>query len=374
MIVDVERVGHLGVCIAHADDGRAVLVRHTLPGERVRVVVTEERSGYLRADAVEVLRPSPHRVERRCPWSGPGRCGGCDWQHVSLEEQRRLKATVVAEQLSHLGGVPAEVLAGFTVETVPGDHDGLAWRTRVRLAVDRRGVAGLRRHRSRSIERIGDCPIADPALDVPAAVARRWRPGSEVELPPGPTVHRAAGRDWQVPEGGFWQVHPGAADRFVAVVDELLAPAVGERLVDLYAGVGLFAGALVARRSLGESVAVEGVEVAAEAAVANLAGLPVEVVTADVDEWVAAGGPATARPDLVVLDPPRRGAGPDVVAGIVVAAPRAVAYVACDPSALGRDCAHFRAAGWQLTAVRGLDAFPMTAHVETIARFEPGPR
>ena len=105
MILDVERVAHGGVCVAHADDGRVVLVRHTLPGEQVRVQVTEERRSYLRADAVEVLRASPARVAPPCPWAGPGRCGGCDWQHVDLAEQRRLKAAVISEQLIRLAGI-----------------------------------------------------------------------------------------------------------------------------------------------------------------------------------------------------------------------------------------------------------------------------
>src|SRR5512142_1484001 len=115
MNLDIERVAHGGVCVAHAPDGRVVFVRHTLPGERVRVAITEERRSYLRADAVEVLTPAAARVTPPCSWAGPGRCGGCDWQHVSLEEQRRLKAAVVREQLRLLAGVERDV----TVEPVP---------------------------------------------------------------------------------------------------------------------------------------------------------------------------------------------------------------------------------------------------------------
>ena len=109
MILEIERVAHGGVCVGHAEDGRVVFVRHTLPGERVRARVTEERRSYLRADAVEVLRASSARVTPPCPWAGPGRCGGCDWQHVDLDEQRRLKAAVVAEQLERLAGISRDV-------------------------------------------------------------------------------------------------------------------------------------------------------------------------------------------------------------------------------------------------------------------------
>jgi tRNA/tmRNA/rRNA uracil-C5-methylase (TrmA/RlmC/RlmD family) len=387
VIVEIERVGHLGVCIGRAEDGRAVLVRHTLPGERVRVRVTEEKSSYLRADAVEILRASPERVEPRCPWSGPGRCGGCDWQHVDLAEQRRLKAGVLAEQLRHLGGISGPTVDELVVEPIPGDAAGLGWRTRMRLAVDRHGVAGLRRHRSRTIQPIGDCPIAHPGLDVAAVVSRRWPPHRDVDLGldaaagpsqpvigDRPTRQSAGGRMWEVPAGGFWQVHPGAADAFVTAVATMLDPLPGEQLVDLYAGVGVFAGSLVAAHGLGSSVAVEGSVAAAESARANLAGLPVDVVTAEVGEWLASGAIADAGPQLVVLDPPRRGAGAAVIEAISTAGSRAIGYVACDPAALARDTAHLHRRGWRLTGLRAFDAFPMTAHVEAIARFEPEAR
>src|SRR5918994_782425 len=97
----VARGGH---CVPR-HEGRVVFVRHALPGERVVVRVTEDRQpGYCRADAVEVLEAAADRVPRPCPYSGPGRCGGCDWQHVAPEGQRRLKAAVVREQLTRLGG------------------------------------------------------------------------------------------------------------------------------------------------------------------------------------------------------------------------------------------------------------------------------
>ncbi len=396
--LEVGPVGHLGVCVGHADDGRTVLVRHALPGERVRAVVTEARTSYLRADAVEILRPSAHRVPPPCPWAGPGRCGGCDWQHVALPEQRRLKALVVAEQLTRLGGVDPALVADLVVEPVAssGPDDGLGWRTRLRFAVDRRGRAGLRRHRSHSIEPIGDCLIAHPALEVPSVVGRRWPPRVELEAaltrtpsgfarvgPEDATVQVAVGREWRVPPGGFWQVHPGAADALVSAVRAMLSPVAGERLVDLYAGVGLFAGALVSADRLAAAVAVESDPDACRAARHNLADLPVDVVTAATEDWVVGGAGvmgetgsgesnlAAARPELIVLDPPRRGAGPGVVAAITATSARGVAYVACDPSALGRDTAHFRSHGWVLRQVRAFDAFPMTAHVETIGLFQP---
>jgi tRNA/tmRNA/rRNA uracil-C5-methylase (TrmA/RlmC/RlmD family) len=373
VIVEVERVAHGGICVAHAPDGRVVFVRHTLPGEQVRVEVTEERPSFIRADAVEVLRPAAARVTPPCPWSGPGRCGGCDWQHVSLEEQRRLKATVVAEQLQRLAGVERAVV----VEPVAGDSDGLHWRTRMRLATDEHGRAGLRRHRSHVVVPIDDCLIAAPAADVPALVERTWPPDDEVAVDVSSTgeralsigrhdehvTERAAGREWAVPVGGFWQVHPGAADVLAATVVELGQPAAGERWLDLYAGVGLFAGVLADHGCT--VVAVESDRRAARAARTNVA--EATVVTERVDRWVArpAGGPV----DGVVLDPPRKGAGAAVVRGIAARGPRVIVYVACDPAALARDVATLADAGYRMTDLRAFDLFPMTAHVESVALF-----
>src|SRR3954449_10754164 len=144
--VTVGPVAHGGHCVAR-HEGRVVFVRHTLPGERVVVRVTEDRHpGFCRADAVEVLEASPDRVERPCPYSGPGLCGGCDWQHVAPAAQRELKAAVIREQLARLAGLPD---VDLTVEELPGGP--LRWRSRARFAVDRSVAAGLRRHRSHDV-------------------------------------------------------------------------------------------------------------------------------------------------------------------------------------------------------------------------------
>ncbi|MGN6474993.1 MAG: class I SAM-dependent RNA methyltransferase, partial [Mycobacteriales bacterium] len=336
--LQVGAVGHGGICAAHAPDGRVVLVRHALPGERVRVIVTEEKKSFIRADAVEILEPSTHRVPAPCPFAGPGRCGGCDWQHVELAEQRRLKAEVVETALRRIAGLERVV----TVAAVPGDQDGLRWRTRMRLAVGPDGVAGLHRHRSEVIEPITDCLIAHPSLPVVSVLAERWPDVEAVDLQ-ATDIATAAGRSWRIPEGGFWQVHPGAPDALVEAVLAGVEPGPGEVCLDLYAGVGLFAGAIAPMVPDGEVVAVESHPEAAAAAVDNLSDLPNVTVVADrVARWLRR---THADADIVVLDPPRKGAGVEVVADIVARRPRRVAYVACEPAALARDLAAFASHG-----------------------------
>ncbi|TFV85899.1 class I SAM-dependent RNA methyltransferase [Blastococcus sp. CT_GayMR20] len=400
--VAVGPVAHGGHCVAR-HEGRVVFVRHTLPGERVVVRVTEDRHpGFCRADAIEVLEASADRVERPCPYSGPGRCGGCDWQHADPAAQRALKAAVVREQLSRLAGLDVDV----TVEELPGGP--LRWRSRARFAVDRSGAAGLRRHRSHDVVVLDDCPISVEAA-AQAVLSRRWpgagavdvsvdstgavtttrldrrgqptssrvvRPGGDLpEEPSTRAERRAGGRDWEVEGTGFWQVHPAAADALVAAVAGFAEVRPGETVLDLYAGVGLFGGALApAVGADGRVVCVESDEAACAAADANLAGLPqAEVWQGDVDADALAEllGELAGGPDVVVLDPPRAGAGRAVSRLLAGTGARAVVYVACDPASLARDVAAFAEGGYRLAAVRGFDAFPMTAHVECVALLEP---
>jgi tRNA/tmRNA/rRNA uracil-C5-methylase (TrmA/RlmC/RlmD family) len=370
--VTVGPVAHGGHCVAR-HEGRVVFVRHALPGERVIASVTEDRGGsFCRADAVEVLTPSPDRVEPSCPVAVPGGCGGCDWQHASWDAQRALKATVVAEQLSRLAGVTMPV----EVEALPGGP--LRWRTRVRMTVDPAGRPGFLAHRSHRVIPVSDCPISAPGT-VDEVVTRTWEPGTSLTIAVDATAHthvgssevaveRAVRREWRV--SGFWQAHPDAADVYAEVVESWTGLRPGESAWDLYAGVGLFAAVLASQ--VGESgsvMAVESYRPAAVEAADNLADLPqVRVFAGRVEAVLRAGeGP---DPTVVVLDPPRRGAGREVVDAIVARGTARVVYVACDPAALARDVATFQGHGYTLTRLRAFDAFPMTHHVECVALLE----
>jgi tRNA/tmRNA/rRNA uracil-C5-methylase (TrmA/RlmC/RlmD family) len=401
--VTVGPVAHGGHCVAR-HQGRVVFVRHALPGERVVARVTEDRhAGYCRADAIEVLSAHPERVPRPCPYSGPGRCGGCDWQHASVAQQRLLKAAVVREQLARLAGVPD---VGVVVEELPGGP--LRWRSRARFAVDRSGAAGLRRYRSHDVVVLDDCPITDQRA-AHAVLDRRWpgagavdvsidsagvltttrldrrghpqttrvfRRGSDVPEPVAGRAGRSAGgRDWEVEGTGFWQVHPAAADALVDAVRGFARVRPGETVLDLYAGAGLFGGALAPSVGPdGRVVCVEADPAGCAAAADNLADLPqAEVWEGVVDAEGLAGllEELGASPDVVVLDPPRAGAGAAVSRLLAGTGARAVVYVACDPASLGRDVGAFAGSGYRLSALRAFDAFPMTAHVECVALLTP---
>lgn len=376
--VEIGPVAHGGHFVAR-HGGRVIFVRHTLPGEIVTVRLTDvSHARFWRGDAVEVLRASPDRVPAPCPVAL--RCGGCDFQHVRLAAQRRLKADVVAEQLARLAGLHPEVL----VEEVPGaPATGLGWRTRMRYLVDR-GHAGLRAHRSNDFVELPPqgCPIADPRgprgaeLDDFAARADDellvTTAGSGVSVMSGgqllsgsQIVRESVGaRAFRVRADGFWQVHPGAATTLGAAVMEALQPRPGETALDLYCGVGVFAASLC-----DAGCRVTGVEVDGPALRLARTNVPeARFVAGKVERSFRA---LPRHSELVVLDPPRTGAGRQVVAGIVALSPRRIGYVACDPAALARDLASFGARGYRLTALRAFDLFPMTHHVECLAVLEP---
>jgi tRNA/tmRNA/rRNA uracil-C5-methylase (TrmA/RlmC/RlmD family) len=380
--VEVGPVAHGGHCVAR-HEGRVVFVRHALPGETVRVVVTEDGGGsFCRGDAVGVLVASPHRVTPDCAWAGPGGCGGCDWQHATPAAQRELKATVVAEQLFRLAGIERAV----TVEELPGGP--LGWRTRMRMAVTDDGRPGLRVHRSHEVLPVGDCPISAPGALGPV-LEREWTPTAEVEvvrdatgevhaaelfegarhpeLGSGVAHERAAGREWDLPAEAFWQVHPYAADAVVGAVLEGvgdLAP--GATAWDLYGGAGLIAAPLAERVGPdGRVVLVESDPAATAAAGECLADLPaVQVVRGRVEKTL---GGLVGPPSVIVADPPRKGLGRRLAAELARCGAERIVLVACDPAALARDLAALAEHGYGLAALRAFDAFPMTHHVECVA-------
>ncbi len=391
LIVDVGPVAHGGHCVARLD-GQVVFVRHALPGERVRIEITDSSKTFLRADAVEIIEAAPGRVTPPCAYAG--RCGGCDFQHVDPAVQRALLGDVVREQLQRLAGIE---WAGEVEAVMPSD---LGWRTRVTFAVDDEGRPGLRRHRSHEIIPVDQCVIAHPHL--PQVLGLEWDAESVEAIASstgeqmlvtdasisdavesavdgvvavdgttrggrGALTERVLDKDFKVSGSGFWQVHPAAAS---TLVDAVMAGAMaqeGEIVADLYAGVGLFTAFLAdAVGETGTVISVESDRQAAKDARRNLHGSPQVKLVGETTERALREGLVGVHADVVVLDPPRTGAK-NVVPAIVELSPRRVVYVACDPAALARDLATFATLGYRLDGLRAFALFPMTHHVECVA-------
>ncbi len=409
------------VFVPDAIPGERVRVRLTRAGDR----------SFWRGDVLEVLDASPHRrphVWRQADVDVPPelRPGGADFGHIDLAHQRTLKLRVLTDALRRFGGIAApavSITAACDSDSDPDETpDGTRWRTRVSLHVDADGRVGPYAARSHRVIPVDELPLAtreiehaalriprgepgridlvQPAdgrvrvLPYPARQARRGRRHEQRHAGRGPAsevvVERVRGRAFRVDAGGFWQVHRLAAHALTDLVAARLrglqpgGPLIRPtswidpeaRHLDLYGGVGLFAATLGELGGPGTRVtSVESDARATAHARENLADwLRAGAETARADGFLArldAQASAAERERLargvVVLDPPRSGAGREVVEGISALRPSAVVYVACDPVALARDLATFRAVGYDAASVDAIDLFPNSHHLEAVA-------
>lgn len=372
-----------GSCVAR-HDGRVVFVRYALPGETVRVRVTSQRGSYWHAEAVEVLEASPDRVSSLCPIAGPDGAGCCDLAFADPAAVRTIKGQVVANQLERLGDHrwegPAEPV---------GAGGALGWRTRVRLAVGPDGSAGFHRYHSDEVVtdlRCGQLPAAMPA----GLEGRRWRPGDQVHVAldddgqrhvvstrkgrrgvtvteGGPDcVQRVGGREWRVPVTGFWQSHRDAPRVYSDLVAQWTHGLDGGRAWDLYGGAGLFASVLAdAVGEPGLVLTVDTSRPAADAARSALADLSqVHVVSDSVRRFLSTRNDGA---DIAVLDPPRSGAGREVIELLAGTGVPRVIHIGCEAAAFARDIGLYQRNGYRVETIRVFDAFPLTHHVECVA-------
>ena len=403
--VDVTNIAHGGVGVAR-HDGRVVFVADAIPGERVVARVTEDsKKSFWRAETVSVVTASEFRQPH--VWTAASidrdpaeRAGGAEFGHIRLEHQRELKRQVLAESLQRMAKVTSDV----QVEPLPGDDErgGTGWRTRVRLHVDDSGRAGPFAARSHRVIPVTELPLATDELSAAAPLDQDFTGSDHVDvLAPSTggvrliiggknaqkrtTITEIVGeREFRLADSGFWQVHRSAAQALTKAVQDAVDPArfdPAAHNLDLYGGVGLFAAAVADR--FGPTTKITTVEsdaIATDYAADNLAEwIGARSETARVERWVrdlAASASASERSRLaratIVLDPPRSGAGRDVVASIAALAPAQVVYVACDPVAFARDVEFFAGHGYTLTALRAFDLFPNTHHVEAVGTLSRG--
>lgn len=376
--VNITAVAAGGDGIARDDEGRVVFVEGGLPGERVRARVTTAKKDFAKAVFVELLGdPSPDRV------APTHECGSCTWQYVSRDGQRRLKVDVVRDALrriAHLEDVQPTV-------RVP---DGSPLRTTARLGVDAEGRAGYRRRGTHEVV-VGPCPALHP-LVAELVADRRYPPrAGEVLLrasvateeqvvvvaperrlrhAAGPAMtEEVAGRRFLVSAASFFQPGPAVADALVEAVDAAIGEAVGRsgHVVDAYAGVGLFASTIGHRRSAAVT-AIEQSPAAVADARFNLGDFRrATVVEGEVGRWRP---PAETTVDVVVADPARPGLGRPGVAALTATEAARIVLVSCDPASMARDTSLLRDAGYRLSSVEVVDAFPDTFHIEAVGCFD----
>lgn len=374
-----------GSCVAR-HDGRVVFVRYALPGETVRARVTDERGSYWHADAVEVLEPSGDRIESLCPIAGYDGAGCCDQAFVAPAALRRIKGEVVANQLQRLGGYDWQGVA----EPV-GDGAPTGWRARVRLEVGPDGRAGI--HRYRSSELVTDlrcAQLADGLLE--ELPEDGFRPGDQVHVVRDDdgarhvvcagqrrktrvlegeyeAVQRVGERSWRIPLTAFWQAHRAAPAVYSELVGLWAAPVPGSTAWDLYGGAGLFAAVLAdGVGPEGRVLSIDTSRAGVRAGRAALADLPqIRLVTDSVRRALSEGGAAAGGADVAVLDPPRTGAGREVIDLLAAAGVPRVIHIGCEAASFARDVGLYRERGYAVEQLRVYDAFPLTHHVECFA-------
>ncbi len=372
----IEKVAHGGHFIAR-HEGAVFFIRHGIPGETVIVEVTSTGKSFNRGDVVEVIQPSVDRVKAPCNYAHRLGCGGCDFQHISISRQRDLKGEVITEQFARIAKMELKV----AVEEVA---EPLHWRTRAILNIDGSGKAGFFGSRSHNSIQIDDCLTCVPELQLSEITSRTWQPNTKLEIStnnsgnriienegiiegPKTLVEVVGANSFQVSHSSFWQSHKLAPAVLTEAVMQFAELQSGDQVLDLYGGVGLFtAAALTAVGATGRVDLVEASSSAIGDAKVNFENVPnVNIYLGDVAKIV----PRIGSADVVILDPPREGAGQLVLQQISALNPQRIVYVACDPAALARDCAFANDLGWQLTKVRAFDLFPMTHHIEMVALF-----
>jgi tRNA/tmRNA/rRNA uracil-C5-methylase (TrmA/RlmC/RlmD family) len=382
----IEKVAHGGHFIAR-HGGAVIFVRHAIPGERARITITSIGSSFNRADVIEVLEPSPDRVKAPCSFAHRSGCGGCDFQHISLTRQHQLKSDVITEQFSRIASKDVVLV----VEEVAGP---LHWRTRIIATTNHEGRLGFFASRTHSVIPVDDCLIAVEGMNVPELSARRWKPDVRVEVSASSKKERTIalapkrgegnarltegnqivheevkGKTLEVSQNSFWQSHLNAPAVLTDVVLDFAQLVEGDHVLDLYGGVGLFTSSMI--ESVGASGSInllEGSKSATADAKRNFTNNPnVKIHLGDVAKLL----PRVSNADVIVLDPPREGAGKIVVAEMARLRPRTIVYVSCDPASLARDTAYLEAFGYSLSTLRAFDLFPMTHHVECVALYRP---
>lgn len=388
------RMAHGSAAIAHADDGRIVLVDGALPGDLVRARIKRAKKSVIFAVTVEVLEAGPMRGPSLCQAAAAG-AGCCDYHEVLPERAIELKAAVLSDQLRRIAQ-----LAHWPEPELIDLAPYRAWRTRVRLGVDAQGQAGVRARGSHDI--IAQHLCSQPVSQLSEALAGRFQPGTEVigvydsqgtthivqtqrpargrrvesvsEVLAGSgtvteyiDLDSGGRRAFEFPATGFWQAHQAAPQTYNEIIYRWLSSAAAELgnlpSWDLYGGVG----ALVPALQQATGTEVHTVDYSPSAPVGAQDGVVSHRSAVD-----AAVG-QLPRPGAVVLDPPRSGAGEKVVAGIVAAQPEVIIHIGCDPATFARDIHSFAAGGYLMDRLAVIDAFPGTHHSETIARLVPAP-
>ena len=385
--VQIGPVAHGGHFVARYN-GQVIFVRHGITNEIAKVKITSVNSKIAHADVIEIIEPAKSRVAAPCKFAG--NCGGCDFQHIDIQTQRIFKSEIVKEQFLRIGKIDLSERGFDLVTKAVEPVDGLHWRTRMDFAVSQNGKIGFYGARSNEVVEIDDCLIADSRMNVGDLSGRSWKSDARVEVAvsstdevsimrsgrsiSGPTqiVEQVGGSSFKISPSAFWQSHRAAPVELVKAAMTLLDVKTGDHVCDLYSGVGLFAAAIL--KEIGSKGFLTLIE-SDKTAIADVRRIFLNKENVKIIQGLVAQQlPIVKKADLILLDPPRTGAGEVVIKQLVKLRPRKIVYVACDPAALARDSKTLEDLGYKLDHIQAFDLFPMTQHIECVAGFSPAKR
>jgi 23S rRNA (uracil1939-C5)-methyltransferase len=398
-----------GDALARLPDGRAVFIPYALPEELLRIRLVEEKERYARGKISEIITPSPHRIEPRCPHYKE--CGGCQYQHIPYQEQLRIKETILADQLRRVGKIDSP-----PVKPIQPSPSQWNYRNHIQFHIAEDGRPGFLKHRSNEIVTIQECHLPEESLNqiwpsfnleyIPGLDRISLRSGEEgtdtlillesqgqepfefsVDLPLSAVLKGPGGEiilsgddftiipvldfPFVVSAGSFFQTNTRVAENLVTHLLEVL-PLEDAICLDVYCGVGLFSAFLAPRAK--KVIGVESSPSACEDFLYNLSefknvelfDLPAEDVIPDL----------ALSPEIILLDPPRAGLSKSVLDGVAGLGPDLIVYISCDPATLARDIHRFNNKGYLLKESAPFDMFPQTYHIESISLLqrasEPG--
>ncbi len=402
-IVFLEKLAYGGDAMGRLEDGRAIFVPFGLPGERVRVRLTEEKRGFARGELVEVLEASAQRITPRCIHFGL--CGGCHYQNLPYEEQLKAKADILRDQLTRIGRIENPPVR----DTVPSPSPW-NYRNHVQFHLTQDGKLGYMTAGHPRVFAIRECHLPEGSIDS-LWPQLEFEPGMDLERvsvrsgtdedmmlvlesdsPEPPELEIEAGisithifeentvviagndhvitkvldREFRVSAASFFQVNTAMAGKMVEHLLATLPGSLSTMLLDVYCGAGLFSAFFAPRCE--RVIGIESSASACEDFAFNLD----EFENVDLYEGLAEEviPYLEAQPDVVLVDPPRAGLEKRVVDGLLQLKPANIAYVSCDPSTLARDAARFISGGYRLKDITPFDLFPQTFHIESISFFE----
>ena len=377
--LEIGKIAHGGHFIARHNN-QVIFVRHAITDEIAKVKITSINSRLAFGDAIEILKPSKNRTAPPCKYSKPGGCGGCDFQHISIDFQQSLKKVIVQDQFMRIANID---ISPDIISTEP--LTGLNWRSRLNLSISSNGKLGLFSHKSNEVIEIDECLIAVNKINDSEIFNKIWNNqdrlkisvSSEKELNVSQSGKTIQGSNelkeiveditFIISPKSFWQSHKNAPRLLLQKVVKYANIKIGDTVCDLYGGAGLFTAPVA--NLVGEKGRVHLIERD------NDCIKDAKKMFQDKKNIIIHHGKVEQKLgkikniDIIILDPPRNGAGKQVIHQIIDKKPKSIVYVSCDPASLARDTKILIENNYTLNNIVGLDLFPMTHHIECIASF-----